>query len=253
MKAVLTTTLIFFSLSSLASTYRLKDSLCGEVDPFVIGDACVVVLENKKEELVVITSDELELEIGSFIEINKSELTPTTKDEAREYRAVVARHLSIRRGAKFFTLENHLALVETNLQLISKNFSCEAQGSSSNGYLDANISFSGTLSNANEFSQMTNIQFKYAFVDGDRTWSQGQSLIAKINNSVSYRPQVYVAHEKFSYFYSGRGINDGFGLFDFILPTKEIMAGKKKFTAHVIMTSIDDHHGDTATVKCIVD
>lgn len=253
MKATIATILFFFSLSSLTGTYRLKDSLCGEVDPFVIGDACVLVLENKKDELVVITSDEFEHEIGSFIEIDKNQLTPASKDEAREYRAVVARHLSLRRGAKFFTLENHHALVETNLNLTSKNFSCQAEGSSSNGYLEANISFSGTLSNANNFSQMSNIQFRYALIDGDRTWSQGQSLIAQINNSVAYRPQVYIAHEKFSYSYSGRNANEGFGLFDFILPTKEIMAGKKQFIAYVIMTAIEDHHGDTATVECIVD
>src|SRR5690606_6640705 len=71
MKTILTIVLALLSTSILANTYRLKDRLCGEVDPYVIGDACVLVLENKKEDIVVIGDEMFQAEIGTFFLVDK--------------------------------------------------------------------------------------------------------------------------------------------------------------------------------------
>lgn len=252
--ALLLLVLLAITSAAYADVYRVKDGLCGEIDPFVIGDACVFTLENKNEELVLITDEdflyeqEVEIEAGDFVELDKTAISQITDETLRQVRSVLGRHLNYRRGTKFYSLASNDGLIKTELNKTAIQFSCKAEGAG-NGFLDAHIKFSGTLNKSQEFSQILDLKFEYKLLDDDSVWSQGQTSYASLMNYMAYRPQVYVGMEKFSFFVSDR-VSSGFGDFDIILPANEILSGKKVFNAYVIMTAIDDHHGDTAAVEC---
>src|SRR5690606_14286703 len=243
MKSAIALALVLLTSSLFADTYRLKDSLCGEIDPFVIGDACVVVLENKAEELVIVM-DQSDFVQAEFYDLDKSFVSRVDRETAREYRQVLDRNLTFRRGAKFMQLDIHDALVPTAVEQAAIKFSCKAEGAG-DGFLDAYINISGTLNKTQEFSKLTELKFDYKLLDGDSVWSQGHTTYESLLNTVAYRPQVYVGMEKFNFYFYDRA-QHGYGEFDIILPAKEMLAGKKEFYAYVIMTAIDDHHGDTA-------
>lgn len=252
MKSAIALALILVTSSLYADTYRLKDSLCGEIDPFVIGDACVLTLENKQEEIVLVTDEDFmyqndgEINAGDFFELDKTFITAASRNTAREYRSVLEGHFSFRRGAKFYSLDSNDALVKISVVQEEINFSCKAEGAGGN-FLDAYIDISGTLKSNQDFNELSQLSFRYELRDSNSIWSQGQTAFSSLLNTVAYRPQVYIGMEKFSFYLNAR---TGFGEFDIILPVKEMINQKKQFSAYVIMTAIDDHHGDTAALEC---
>ena len=254
MKSLIALALTLLTSASYAETYRVKASLCGEIDPFVIGDACVFTLENKQEELVLLTDEaflydsNLEIEEGHFVELDKNFISAITGSAAADIRNVLGRNLSFRRGTKFYSLYENSALNLVKPAQTAVNIACHAEGGGE-GFLAANIKLSATLEMTGEFAQLAQHKFEYQLLDGDSVWSAGQASHYALPNYLAYRPQVYVGMDKFSFYLYDRN-SRGFGEFDIILPVNAIKNGKKQFYAYVIMTAIDDHHGDTAALEC---
>ncbi len=61
MKNIITLIALMFSLEAFSSVqgYWIESSFCGEVDPFAVGDACVLEIANEKSHMVIITDFEL--------------------------------------------------------------------------------------------------------------------------------------------------------------------------------------------------
>ncbi len=83
-------------------------------------------------------------------------------------------------------------------------------------------------------------------------WSKGSQTVEEESNIINYNPRKYKNHMKFSINVNGIGNENGFGLVDLIIPTKELTAAKinSNFEAYVIMTWMDDHFGGTTKVYC---
>lgn len=76
-----------FSAYSAEHGYWVEDSLCGEIDPFAIGDACVVEVANHKENFVIILEldfviDQLDGEVpkGTTLILEKKGLKKATRE-----------------------------------------------------------------------------------------------------------------------------------------------------------------------------
>lgn len=243
------------SISASAEQYRLKDSLCGEIDPFVIGDACVLVLENKGTESVLITDvdfmvslSEKELIKGEFFDLDLKAVEAVDKKTANQMKQVLTRSMNLTRKAKFFYLDNNEGLKALDIELKTRKITCEANNVSGDGFLDATISFSATLEVYENFSNLKDLKFQYLLSDNGDTWSEGDTSIDSLFNSIQYNPQVYVGYDKFNFWLSSR--SRGFGEFDLVIPVKRIIDNDQAFSAQVIMTAIDDHHGDSVSIEC---
>lgn len=243
------------SISASAEQFRLKDSLCGEIDPFVIGDACVLVLENKGKESVLITDvdfmvslSEKELTQGQFFDLDFKAVEAVDKKTSKQMKQILTRSMNLSRKAKFFYLDNNEGLKNLDIELKTRQITCEANNVSGDGFLDATISFSATLETYGDFSNLKDLKFEYKLTDGGDTWSEGDTAFASLTNSINYNPQVYVGYDKFNFWLSSR--SRGFGQFDLIIPVKRIIDNDQAFSAQVIMTSIDDHHGDSVSIEC---
>jgi hypothetical protein len=67
MKEIFAATFMAFSLDALATpeSYLLKNSYCGEIDPLVIGDACLIEVTNKNANFIVMMDfDDVEAVVG---------------------------------------------------------------------------------------------------------------------------------------------------------------------------------------------
>lgn len=91
---------LIFSLEafSASQTYRIVSGLCGEMDPFAVGDACVLELSHeKKEHFYVITDFDLPMIEGVDgekldrykVRLDKSNLSKATKSEREALDRVV--------------------------------------------------------------------------------------------------------------------------------------------------------------------
>lgn len=254
MKSLLTLLITIAAFSSYADTYRLKDSLCGEIDPFIIGDACVLVFESKQKEIVLISNEDFMESVadralisGDLYDINFTGLDLINQSTTRSMRTAIGRSLNIRPKAQFFYLDDNSGVNKIELTNQPVEINCKAEGSSNSGYLDANIDFSAKLLGTGDFTKLEDIKFSYELLDGSDIWSSGATTIEYLLNYIRYRPQVYTSHQKFSFWLSER---NNFGEFDIILPITAIRAGQTTFTGHIIMTAIDDHYGDSVSMEC---
>tara|TARA_R110000868_G_scaffold242548_1_gene498073 strand:- start:41779 stop:42549 length:771 start_codon:yes stop_codon:yes gene_type:complete len=255
MKLLLTITLSLFSLVTLADSYRLKDSLCGEIDPFVIGDACVLSLEARGQHYILIADEdfmvslaEKELVSGDIYELKASAIAAVSQREDRLMRQALERTMQFTKKTKFFYLDDNsgLTLSLQPKQIIT--FSCAPEHAGGDSYFNTLINFKGSLIKQSGFSKLQNINFDYTVLDGDDIWTRGSFQTKELNNFVNYRPRVYTNHDKFSFTANDR---HSFGYFDLIMP-KSITQDTVDFTIYVIMTAIDDHYGDTVAVECSV-
>lgn len=82
--------ILSYDAFSATQTYRINSGLCGEMDPFAVGDACVLELSNeKKEHFYIITDFDLPMiegvnseELDRYkIRLDKGDLTRATKSE----------------------------------------------------------------------------------------------------------------------------------------------------------------------------
>ncbi len=256
MKALIILSTLFLSLSAYADRYRLKDSLCGEIDPFVIGDACVVVLEKKGVETVLITDEdfmvqmsEKELNKGDFFNLDHSSIEAVDKKTSKLMKEALRRTVNLSHKAKFFYLDDNQGLQQIDTPLKTRLLSCSANRVSGDGFLDATIKFSATLESLGDFSTLKNIKFEYVLDDRGDVWSEGETSIERLNNYINYNPRVYIGHDKFSFWLSSR--SRGFGEFDLIIPVKRIIDSTEAFSMQIIMTAIDDHHGDSVSIDCL--
>tara|TARA_R110000868_G_scaffold248282_6_gene504674 strand:+ start:2640 stop:3410 length:771 start_codon:yes stop_codon:yes gene_type:complete len=255
MKLFIALTITLLSFSSFAQDYRLKESLCGEIDPYVIGDACVLSLEARGQHFILIADEdfmvslaEKELESGSIYNLIQSAITPVSAKEDRLMRQALGRSIYFNKKTKFFFLDDNQGLTLSEQPKNTLSFACNPESTSSNSYLEATVSFNGELKKQGDFTELLNMQFDYKILDGSDIWSHGSYQSSHLSNAINYRPRVYTGHDKFSFSYNSR---TSFGYFDIIMP-KNIAADSKSFTTYVIMTAIDDHYGDTVAVECSV-
>ncbi len=255
MKTLLILLSLLVSISADAEQFRLKDSLCGEIDPFIIGDACVLVLENKGKESVLISDvdfmvslSEKDLTNGDFFDLDLQAIEAVDKKTANQMNQVLYRSMNLSRKAKFFYLDHNEGLNRLDVQLKTRNITCEANNVSGDGFLDSTIYFRADLETYGSFSSLKNLKFNFKLTDGDDTWSEGDTSFASLTNSIHYNPYVYHGHDKFNFWLSSR--SRGFGDFDLIIPVNRIIDNSEAFSAQVIMTAIDDHHGDSVSVDC---
>ena len=83
----------------------------------------------------------------------------------------------------------------------------------------------------------------------DSCWASTEEKYGTTQNQVPYRPRKYKNHLKFPIDLDS---DNTYGSFDFIFPNDELRKGKSKFSAHMIMTYINDHWGGTSTLDCEV-
>jgi hypothetical protein len=76
-------------------------------------------------------------------------------------------------------------------------------------------------------------------------WTDQKVSITRVENSKRYRPRVYLGHAKFANF-----AKDFFGIADFIVPHKDLLAGVGQFRGVFILSWVDDHWGDSLQVDC---
>ena len=81
----------------------------------------------------------------------------------------------------------------------------------------------------------------------DDCWASTPEKYGKVKNQVPYRPRVYIDHRKFSLDLDS---DNSFGSYDFIFPKEKLIEGKTRFTAHMILTYINDHFGTSVSLNC---
>ncbi|MBH48111.1 MAG: hypothetical protein CME71_08070 [Halobacteriovorax sp.] len=255
MKLLIALSFTLLTLSTYADSFRLKDSLCGEIDPFVIGDACVLSLEARGQHYILIADvdfmvslAEKELVRGDVYELEQGAIAAVSQREDRLMRQALTRSIKFDKKTKFFYLDDNSGLTLSLQPKQTIQFSCAPEYAGGDSYFSTMINFNGSLTKQSGFSKLQNIDFSYTVLDGDDIWTRGSFQAEELTNYVNYRPRVYTQHDKFSFTANDR---NSFGYFDLIIP-KNISQDTTAFTIYVIMTAIDDHYGDTVAVECSV-
>ncbi|OUR97275.1 hypothetical protein A9Q84_13190 [Halobacteriovorax marinus] len=84
--------------------------------------------------------------------------------------------------------------------------------------------------------------FKFSIEDA---WTDQDFLLEEVHNYSTYRPRSYKGHAKFANFAPAF-----FGMADLIIPHSALLEGKKNFTAHFILSWVEDHWGGTISTDC---
>jgi hypothetical protein len=248
--------LTVFSTLSFAKTYRVNDLFCGEVDPFIVGDACLLSLENGMDRKVVVYDFDLftneavleQIQTGSFVELDLDSLTRLEREEVID-------------EIRFFSSVKKNQIYEGDLyglksleksQTFSMNLSCEAKKVWST-YMITDYNFTSTILGYGQgFYELVNVDAHLTVWnegyshDPLDVWAKASYQKKSVLNKTDYRPIVYKGYLSFnlSYYQSS-----SFGNISFVISPKDLIPGEK-FTAYAIMSSIDDHWGGTIPMTC---
>lgn len=246
----------FLSISSVAyaSLNRVESISCGEFDPQVIGDACLIVATNSNNTNIFITKIEAytnsstQVKVGDFISTNDNANSAVTELAVRVLARKLTSHLSFHVSDIYYldykdsvaTL-NSLNKVET-ISCVNDKFIDQ------NGFMFGKFSLKARLHTYNpESYSLENTSLSYLLSmeeDFSETWAEGSYTNGSFLNRYNYRPYVYKNHIKFGSLFSDKV----FGKIDLLINKADL--GKKNFTGIVMMTHMDDHFGTTIEVSC---
>lgn len=243
---------------------RITDHICGEIDPFIIGDACLVQgTSEKKNYALVIDMDEYyysslsEIEINDIITVDDTYLELIedidTINEMRDFFDIT--YIKFYYFELLFPTDSVISIEKAKLESVF-NLNCHNSGFYDGSFMYAKINFKSTLKVISNNSYILSApSFNYVLsMNEDFTdiWASANVSDKNENfvNLGTYNPRVYFGHSKFDDIFS-RSI---FGEVDFILPKEELNTteSKKSFTAYMIMTAMDDHWGGTVDLDCTI-
>ena len=256
--------LISFSVHASSITLRVTETFCGEVDPFAIGDACLIQASSEKRNYALVIdldeyqySDLVNAKENDLITINNTYLERINDtnviNEINDYFNIYY--------SKYFYYEllfptDSVVNVEKAQIKSSYKLSCSQPGFFDGSYMWGKVRLTASLDvlsgdtyilSKPDFSYTLSMDEDYSYI-----WAQGSSRDANytITNLRTYRPQVYLGHIKFDdIFYK-----DIFGQIDFILPKDKLNTNDDEiqFTSYMIMTAMDDHWGGTVSIDCTI-
>ncbi|MEX0799474.1 MAG: hypothetical protein WD025_08510 [Bacteriovoracaceae bacterium] len=238
---------------------RVDKIVCGEIDPYILGDACLVYGSSKKKAFGLVfdidqfsNSKFYSLEPGDFFEANFKNANKI-KDPA--VNAVINRYgKNLNTSLKtFWVSKAKTFFVSTAVGKVEKEFSlsCQATEQFDGSMMWSTVSVeSKLLVRSFESYELVRPLLKYELSmseDFTTLWDsfQARDPDYSLFNRRHYRPSKYRGHVKFNNLYSSKT----FGEVDLILPIKALSA-PSKFQGFAIMTHISDHWGGTVKLDC---
>lgn len=257
---------LLFSQFSYAELIKMRvtDHICGEIDPFVIGDACLIQGSSEKRNYaLVIDMDEYyysalsETEINDIITIDDTYLEKRsdydTINEINDYFDITyTKHYYY----ELLFPTDSVILLEKAKTINTYNLSCENKNFYDGSFMYASLKFNSKLQVlSGDTYIISEASFEYVLSmeeDMSDVWAR-ESVSDQNTNFVNlrtYNPRVYLGHIKYDDIFS----RDIFGEVDFILPKDALKTteDEKSFTSYMIMTAMDDHWGGTVDLNCTI-
>lgn len=258
--------MLFISQFSYAEIIKIRvtDHICGEIDPFVIGDACLIQGSSEKRNYaLIIDMDEYyysalaEAEVHDVITLDDIYLERRTDNdtinELNDYFNI--------RYTKFFYYEllfptDSVISLEKGNVINTFKLSCENQNYYDGSFMYASVKFESILKViAGDTYTLSTPSFSYVLSMDENMndiWAKETLSDRKTTfvNLRTYNPRVYLGHIKYDDIFS----RDIFGEVDFILPKDALKTteDEKSFTSYMIMTAMDDHWGGTVDLNCTI-
>jgi hypothetical protein len=151
---------------------------------------------------------------------------------------------------KFFTLALMSFILNISLASAANEigFLCTANVDGFGGSFKLKTVLKGYLVKKQKGAVLSGYDFKYKVLDGNYVWSEANvSFDTDLENDSDYKPRKYKNHYKFDI------SKDIFGFVNFLVPFEAFNSSDDRFKAVLIMTSIDDHAGDTVHLNCSID
>ena len=238
---------------------RVEDHFCGEVDPFIIGDACLInASSTTRKYQLLIDFDEFYYSPLAKIEVNDIFVIDSKYLEKIDDQDVINEmndYFDVYYG-KYHYKEllfptDSVKEVTSSQVLRSYNLLC-LNNTFAGDYMFGKVSITGTLNLLNTKNYTLKgltVDYKLSMEENfSYIWAEGNAFDANtiFSNLRTYRPRIYTNHIKFDDLYSHKI----FGEVDLILPAKEIEQGTNIFTGYTIMTAMEDHWGATVSLTC---
>ena len=243
---------------------RVTDHICGEIDPFVIGDACLIQGSSEKRNYaLIIDMDEYyysalaDADVHDVITLDDTYLERRTDhDTVNE----INDYFNISYTKYFyyellFPTDSVISLEKGNV-LNTFKLNCENNSYYDGSFMYASVKFESLLSViSGETYTLSAPSLEYLLSmneDMSDTWAS-ENVSDKNKTFVNlrtYNPRVYLGYIKYDDIFS----RDIFGEVDFILPKDALNTtdDEKSFTSYMIMTAMDDHWGGTVDLNCTI-
>lgn len=257
---------VFISQVSYADLKRIRvtDHICGEIDPFIIGNACLIQgSSDKRNFALIIDMDEYyysslaDSDTNDIITIDDTYLEKIidtkTINEVNNYFIINdSKHYYYR---LLFPTDSVKSLSKAKVENTFK-LNCSNTKGYDDHFMYYSIAFESSLEIlSNNTYILSAPSFNYILsldLDMNDVWAS-EKLIQKntrFTNLRTYNPRVYFGHIKFNNIFS----RDIFGEVDFILPENALQTtdSEKSFTSYMIMTAMDNHWGGTINLNCTI-
>lgn len=257
---------LFFVFSSAAALEKIEHMrvdkvVCGEIDPYVLGDTCLVFGSSQKAAYGFAFDSDLytdanlqSLKRGDFFHANLENASKVFDPAANALINKAGKDLNTSlsnymvEDPKNFFMSIVAGKVENDLFL-----RCQTEGQFDGFYMWSNVLFESKLRESLFGTyELVSPLLKYELsMDNFSTlWDSFHELDPEYSllNRRHYRPAKHHGHIKFNDIYSSKTYGD----VDLLLPKKELDKGASggKFEAFAIMTHISDHWGGTVKLSC---